>query len=108
MAEQKLDPQAAPQTTTVEAGDFAALLNKEIKPGSDRMREEVESAVRTLAEQALAGVSLTSQDAVENIQAIIAELDSKLSAEVNQIIHHPDFQQLEGSWRGLHHLVNNS
>jgi type VI secretion system protein ImpC len=108
MPEEKLNPQAAPQTTTVEGGDFAALLNKEIKPGSDRMREEVESAVRTLAEQALAGVSLTSQDAVENIQAIIAELDKKLGAQVNQILHQPDFQQLEGSWRGLHHLVNNS
>jgi type VI secretion system protein ImpC len=108
MPEEKLNPQAAPQTTTVEGGDFAALLNKEIKPGSDRMREEVESAVRTLAEQALAGVSLTSQDAVENIQAIIAEIDKKLGAQVNQILHQPDFQQLEGSWRGLHHLVNNS
>ena len=108
MAEQQRDPQAAAQTSTGEAGDFAALLSKEFKPQSDRAREEVESAVRTLAAQALAGTSITSADAVQNIQTIIAELDRKLSDQINEIIHHPDFQELEGSWRGLHHLVSNS
>src|SRR5258708_2934181 len=108
MAEQQRDPQTAPQASTGETGDFASLLNKEFKPQSDRAREEVESAVRTLAAQALAGASITSPDAVQNIQAIIAELDRKLSDQINQIIHHPDVQELEGSWRGLHHLVNNS
>jgi type VI secretion system protein ImpC len=108
MAEQQQDPQAAPQTATVEAGDFATLLNKEFKPQSDRAREEVESAVRTLAQQALEGSTVTSPDVVQNIQAIIAELDRRLSSQVNQILHHPDLQELEGSWRGLHYLVNNS
>jgi type VI secretion system protein ImpC len=108
MAEQQTDPKAAAQTSTGEIGDFAALLTKEFKPKSDRARDEVQSAVRTLAEQALAGVKLTSQDTVQNIQAIIAELDAKLSGQVNQILHHPDMQELEGAWRGLHHLVNNT
>jgi len=108
MAEQQTDPKAATQTSTGEIGDFAALLTKEFKPKSDRAREEVQSAVRTLAEQALTGVKLTSQDTVQNIQAIIAELDAKLSGQVNQILHHPDMQELEGAWRGLHHLVNNT
>ena len=42
------------------------------------------------------------------IQAIIAQLDQKLTEQVNQILHHADFQQLEGAWRGLHYLVNNT
>jgi type VI secretion system protein ImpC len=107
MAEQQLDPQAS-QTSTAEVGDFASLLNKEFKPQSDRARDEVESAVRTLAQQALEGSTVTSPDVVQNIQAIIAELDRKLSAQVNEILHNSDFQELEGAWRGLHHLVNNS
>jgi type VI secretion system protein ImpC len=106
MADQQTE--AASQAGTVEFGEFATLLNKEFKPQSDRAREEVESAVRTLAQQALEGSTVTSPDVVQNIQAIIAELDRKLSAQVNQILHHADFQELEGSWRGLHHLVNNS
>jgi hypothetical protein len=39
---------------------------------------------------------------------MIAELDRKLSEQVNLILHHEDFQQLEGAWRGLHYLVNNT
>ena len=45
---------------------------------------------------------------VASIQAIVAEIDKKLSAQVNEILHNSDFQDLEGSWRGLHYLVNNS
>jgi type VI secretion system protein ImpC len=106
------DQQKALDTTShgavAEGGDFAALLNKEFKPQTDRARTEVEVAVKTLAEQALAGANLTSSDAVTTIKAIIAELDKKLTDQVNQIIHHQDFQELEGAWRGLHYLVNNS
>ncbi|HZU84988.1 MAG TPA: type VI secretion system contractile sheath large subunit, partial [Polyangiaceae bacterium] len=107
MAEQQRETQAAPQATT-ETSDFAALLNKEFKPQTDRAREEVEGAVRTLAQEALAGTAITSADAVQTIQSIIAEIDRKLSAQVNEILHHADFQELESAWRGLHYLVNNS
>ncbi len=93
---------------TADAADFTALLNKEFKPQTERARSEVESAVRTLAEQALAGTTLMSSDTVGNIQAIIGELDRKLSEQVNEIIHHPSFQELESAWRGLHDLVSNS
>ena len=108
MAEQQKEREVGAEAIVAEGGDFAALLNKEFKPQTDRARTEVQSAVRTLAEQALSGVSLTSADAVTNIKAIIAELDTKLSDQVNQIIHQQDFQELESAWRGLHHLVNNS
>jgi type VI secretion system protein ImpC len=42
------------------------------------------------------------------INARIAEIDRLLSAQLNEILHHEDFQALEASWRGLHHLVQNS
>ncbi len=93
---------------TEESSELAALLSKEFKPQTDRARSEVESAVRTLAEQALAGAAVMSSDTVGNIQAIIAELDRKLSEQVNEILHHPSFQELESAWRGLHYLVTNS
>src|SRR5262252_3616461 len=96
-------------TETVEGlGDFAGLLKKEFRPQSDRAKNEVEAAVQTLAQQALAGAVGLSGDAVHTIESMIAEIDKKLSAQVNEILHHADFQQLEGSWRGLHYLVNNT
>ena len=35
----------------------------------------------------------------------IQSMDCRLHAQLNAILHEPAFQSLEGSWRGLHHLV---
>ncbi|HMJ54303.1 MAG TPA: type VI secretion system contractile sheath large subunit [Polyangiaceae bacterium] len=108
MSKEKEAQKSGGETTTAEPGEFASLLKKNFKPQTDRAREEVEAAVLTLAQQALSTTVKVSSDAVASIEAIIAELDKKLSDQVNEILHHQDFQQLEGSWRGLHYLVNNT
>jgi type VI secretion system protein ImpC len=100
-------PSEAP-AAALETSEFASLLQKEFKPKSDQAQEAVATAVRTLAEQALASTQLISDDAIRTIQAMIAALDQKLTEQVNQILHHEDFQKLEGAWRGLHYLVNNT
>ena len=64
--------------------------------------------MRTLAEQALAQTNLIGSDVDQSIEAMIAEIDRKLTEQVNQILHHADFQKLESAWRGLHYLVNNT
>jgi len=93
---------------TTEGGEFASLLQKQFKPSSDRARDEVEAAVRTLAHQALEKSSLIGSDVVESVNAMIAAIDKKLSEQINAIMHHKNFQSLEGAWRGLHYLVNNT
>ncbi len=95
-------------TETAETSDFTSLLNKQFKPQTDRARDEVESAVRTLAQQALEKTTVVGNDVVESINAMIAQIDKKMSEQINAIIHHKDFQQLESAWRGLHYLVNNT
>src|SRR5688500_9098432 len=105
------DPKAQQQQSTVgtiEANEFDSLLKKEFKPETDEAKEAVERAVRTLAEQALSQTTLISGDVLKSIEAIIAQIDKKLSEQINQILHHDDFQKLEGAWRGLHYLVNNT
>ncbi len=92
----------------LEGDELASLLQKEFKPKTDEARSAVEQAVLTLAQQALANTTVISPDVVKSIEAIIAELDRKLTEQVNVILHHPDFQKLEGAWRGLHYLVNNT
>ncbi|MFZ1389895.1 MAG: type VI secretion system contractile sheath large subunit [Thiolinea sp.] len=91
-----------------ETDTFAALLEKEFKPKSKDSRDAVEQAVKTLAEQALANTKLISSDSIRTIESMIAVLDQRLSEQINLIIHHPDYQALESSWRGLHYLVNNT
>ncbi len=107
MADAQLEQQAG-QTVTAEPGAFASLLNKEFRPQSDRARDEVAHAVQTLAQQALANANVIPGDAVATIQAMIAEIDRKLSAQVNLILHNKDFQKLESAWRGIHYLVSNT
>src|SRR5688572_14194411 len=106
MAEAKQESGAA--GVAVEADQFASLLQKEFKPKTDRARAEVENAVRTLAEQALRETTVVSDDVVGTIKAIIAEIDAKLTQQVNLILHNEKFQALEAAWRGLNHLVTNT
>ncbi|TLZ25304.1 MAG: type VI secretion system contractile sheath large subunit [Gammaproteobacteria bacterium] len=108
MAEPITKQVAEPSAAVAEGGDLDALLQKEFRPKTDEAKEAVEKAVRTLAEQALAQTQLISADVVQSITAMIAALDRKLSEQINVILHHPDFQKLEGAWRGLHYLVNNT
>lgn len=93
---------------TADQSDFPALLNREFSPKTDQAREAVDLAVRTLAEQALASTFTMSDDAYKSIEAIIGAIDSKLSEQINLILHNEDFQKLESAWRGLHHLVSNT
>lgn len=108
MAEMESEALQGTEGAPIEANEFTSLLNQEIKPKSDRAREDVENAVQTLAEQALASSITVSADITVNIREMIAEIDKRLSEQVNQILHNEEFQKLEGAWRGLHYLVNNT
>jgi type VI secretion system protein ImpC len=99
---------AQPEAAVAEGGDFASLLQKQFKPQSVQAKDEVEAAVRTLAQQALEKTTLIGSDVVDSINAMIAAIDKKMTEQINAIMHHADFQQLESAWRGLHYLVNNT
>jgi type VI secretion system protein ImpC len=104
------ESQSASSIAAVEfqGNEFASLLNKEFKPKTDEARGAIESAVQTLAQQALAHSNTISTDAFRTIEGLIAAIDKKLSDQMNLILHHEEFQKLEGSWRGLKYLVDNS
>lgn len=120
-SQSQVQPQAGQLPALAQApAALAELLRREFKPKSEQARAAVLRAVQTLARQALAQgdailpggqsgqTSQTGQDAVLSIEALIAELDRKLSAQLNLILHHPEFQRLEGAWRGLQHLVSHT
>src|SRR5215468_3865578 len=108
MAEAQLKEVAEPAAVAAEGGELDTLLQKEFRPKTDEAKEAVEKAVRTLAEQALSQTQLIGADVVQSITAMIAEIGRKLSEQINLILHHADYQRLEGAWRGLHYLVNNT
>lgn len=107
MAEEQTEQEAqAGEALDVDA--FSELLKKEFKPKSDRAAAQVEAAVETLAQQVLSDEDLILDDAINSINAIIAEIDLKMTEQVNHILHNEEFQALESAWRGLHYLVNNT
>jgi len=105
--EQKVSGQQT-ATEVAETSDFASLLNQEFRPKSDRAKEEISTAVETLAEYVLKDTAVISEDAVASIESLIAQIDQKLTEQVNKIIHNEEFQQLESAWRGLSYMVNNT
>src|SRR2546423_11707493 len=64
---------------------FRQFLNQVVKPGQ-----------------------VISKGVEVNVKHWIAEIDSVLTHQLNEVLHHPDFQKLEGTWRGLHYLVHQS
>jgi type VI secretion system protein ImpC len=107
-ANSNLQTDPATATATFEPSEFEALIDKEFRPKTEQAKTAVQEAVKTLAEQAIGAASSISDDVLLTIQSLVGELDRKLSEQINLIIHHEDFRKLEGTWRGLHHLVTNT
>ena len=104
MANEALQQSGAATETAFAPDDFSALLQKEFKPNDDVRANRIEQAVQTLAQQALADANVIGDDVFLTLDAIRAGLDKKLTEQVNMIIHHAEFQQLESAWRGLQYL----
>ena len=101
-AEAQAQAADAVETTELSFLDQAIAATKQTDP--DRTAE----LLRTLTQEALAGTVTYSKNLAQTINAAITAIDGKLSAQLNAIMHHEDFQKLEGTWRGLNHLVMNS
>jgi type VI secretion system protein ImpC len=95
-------------TDTVEL----ALLDRIVQEGrmarDDGQVAYAKNLVGELASQILAEEMVVSSDTVAMINARIARIDELLSAQLNEIMHHAEFQAIEASWRGLSYLVMNS
>ena len=105
MANEQQAAGAGPTTTTVEAG---SLLDQVLTATKQTERSRAEDLVRTLAEEALKGTVTYSKNVTVTINQAIKAIDAAVSKQLNAVMHHPDCLKLEGSWRGLHHLVMNT
>jgi len=105
MVTETVSPQQQQPAQTQDADEFATLLKQSFKPRTERAATEIDNAVKTLVEQALGDTSLVKADVLDTIEEMIAQLDKKLSAQMNEILHAPEFQQIESAWRGLKYMV---
>ena len=108
MAEQQQEVQAQQAGEKIEESEFSSLLKKEFKTKTDQLQQAVQGAVGTLAQQALERTQLIDEEPIKTIEALRAEIDRMLTEQINLVMHHEDFQKLEGAWRGLSYMVNNT
>ena len=104
MAEPSIEGQAQPGEAALGESDFAALLKQEFKPKSEKAQEAVETAVRTLAQQALSSTMLIPDDVLASIESMIKAIDETLTKQINLIIHTEEFQKVESAWRSFPHF----
>ncbi|AUH64913.1 type VI secretion system contractile sheath large subunit [Paracoccus zhejiangensis] len=91
-----------------ELDEFSDILRQTIKPRTDVAAKEVDNAVVALVNEALQDETLIGEDVIDTITAMLAKMDKKLSDQLNEVMHHDEFQKLEASWRGLAYTINNS
>jgi len=99
------------QQAVAEAGGEAAelsLLDQMVSATKQTEPDRAQDLLKTLTEEALSGTVTYSKNLTQTFNAAIAAIDAKMSAQLSAIMHNDKFQKLEGSWRGLHHLVMNS
>jgi type VI secretion system protein ImpC len=102
-AEEAKAPAAA---QTVEAPSLLDQVVAATRPQTSDEQSRAKNYFRQFLEHVVKPEQVVSKDVETNIKTWIAEIDKKLSAQLNEILHEPAFQQLESTWRGLHYLVH--
>ncbi|WP_024301781.1 type VI secretion system contractile sheath large subunit [Pseudogulbenkiania sp. MAI-1] len=104
---QQLDTAADP--STVDAGSLLDSIIEQSRIATNESEKgHTRDLIGELVAQVLEGSVTVSRDLSASIDARIAELDALLSSQLNEVMHHPEFQKLEASWRGLKYLVAES
>src|SRR3954453_11874588 len=105
------EAQKAPVAAATQTKDLG-LLDQIVEQGSlardPASRDRGKDLVSNFVSQVLEGSMTVSKDAEAMINARIAQIDHLISLQLNEVMHHEAFQKLEGTWRGLRYLLNQS
>jgi type VI secretion system protein ImpC len=104
--------QAAPESAQAEVKEEKGLLDQIIDEGrmarEESQKQWARDVIGEFVSEIMAGVITVSKDTEAMINARIAQIDKLISKQLNEVMHNPEFQKLEASWRGLHYLVQQS
>ncbi len=102
------EPRPGPLAPEASQGLLDAIVEASRLAASETEKTRTSDLIRELAAEVHQGTVGLDRDLATSIDARVAELDQMLSDQLNAILHHPDFQRLEASWRGLKELVTQS
>jgi type VI secretion system protein ImpC len=98
-------------SAVVEQAAESSLLDQIVEQGrfgDPSARERGKNLVKEFVAQVLEGSMTIGRDADQMISARVAQIDHLISLQLNEVMHHPQFQKLEGTWRGLKYLLDQS
>lgn len=108
MADKAKQQEAQAQEQVQEVSLLDQILTEGRLARDDYQKEQAKDMIGEFVNQVMSGELTMSKNMDVAINARIAEIDRVISAQLNEVMHHQDFQKLEGSWRGIHYLVKNS
>jgi type VI secretion system protein ImpC len=103
--------QSAAQPAVVEQAAPSSLLDQIVEQGrftDTSARERGKNLIKEFVAQVLDGSMTLGRDADQMISARVAQIDHLISLQLNEVMHHPQFQKLEATWRGLKYLLDQS
>jgi type VI secretion system protein ImpC len=95
------------------ADENMTILKEFFKKGKLARSPEQEKYAKDLLKEFITQIEEKPEDLdIKNVVAYIVnrikEIDTSITGQLNEVMHAPDFQKLEGSWRGLSYLVMKS
>lgn len=109
MAKAESQDQAAEAQEAVEERTLLEEIVEEGRFGEEpQQRERGKGLVKQFVSEVLEGSIAISPDTESMLNSRIAEIDRLITRQLNAIMHHPKFQDLESTWRGLKYLVDQS
>lgn len=102
------ETEAAGGTATAELTVLDRIVQEGRMARDDLQRIYARDLVGEFAAQVLDDGMTVGSDTVAAINARIAQIDALISSQLNEVLHAPEFQALEASWRGLAYLVFNT
>ncbi|MGC2662223.1 MAG: type VI secretion system contractile sheath large subunit [Bryobacteraceae bacterium] len=103
---------ASATTTETVTTTQTSLLDSIVEQGrfgeETAAKERGKDLIKEFLAQVMQGEVTVSRDTEVMINARIAQIDHLISLQLNEVLHHPSFQKLEGTWRGLKYVLDNS
>ena len=106
MGVQEKDSQVQGEAIVEESGLLDQILQEGRIARDESQKVYGRDLIGEFVKQIMEGSIVVSKDTERMINSRIAQIDKLISAQLNEIMHHPDLQKLEASWRGLAYLVN--
>jgi type VI secretion system protein ImpC len=99
---------AAAQGSTTTVLEESSLLDQVIGATKQTESDVAKDLLKTLVDEAMQGTVVWDRNIAKTINKAITMLDNKLSEQLASVMHSKEFLKLEGSWRGLKYLTDNS